>query len=264
MQYPAAGMPSQAALQGMAALVRPAAQPHQSQPQTPTPSSHSGPSPSKLKHSSEGLSDEALRTGMGSSSRTAAEEGMYLNEDKKRDSKSKAETSKLGGWGDDEQASSSSFNGWGPSAEAGPSSLPCPSEKVPEAEPEKTSIPAYNQAETPSTSLPSAPSTPSAPPSAPPIPLDEAGGPIFYPPIDASPVEIEYSQPAPSSAPAPKATEEKGGQCVVCWDAPAQAVCIPCGHLAGCIDCLSEIKEKGWGCPVCRARIQQVIKVYAV
>jgi hypothetical protein len=207
--------------------------------------------------------------GMGSSSRTAAEEGAYPNDDKEHDKISKAETSKLGGWEDGDQASS--FNGWGSTAETGPSDLSRPSEKVPKTEREKMpehekmSIPSYHQAtETASTSLPLAPSTPSAPPSAPPIPLDEAGGPIFYPPIDASPIEIDYSQPAPSSAPAPKATEEKGGQCVVCWDAPAQAVCIPCGHLAGCMDCLSEIKEKGWGCPVCRTPIQQVIKVYAV
>jgi hypothetical protein len=62
------------------------------------------------------------------------------------------------------------------------------------------------------------------------------------------------------------ATSSKGGasQCVVCWDAPAEGVCIPCGHMAGCMNCLSEIKAKNWGCPVCRATIQQVIRVYAV
>lgn len=54
------------------------------------------------------------------------------------------------------------------------------------------------------------------------------------------------------------------GTCVVCWDAPAEGACIPCGHLAGCMNCLAKVKSKGWGCPVCRGLIEQVIKVYAV
>ncbi|XP_024535281.1 putative E3 ubiquitin-protein ligase XBAT34 isoform X1 [Selaginella moellendorffii] len=58
--------------------------------------------------------------------------------------------------------------------------------------------------------------------------------------------------------------EKASGQCVVCWDAPARGVCIPCGHLAGCMNCLMEIKEKTWGCPVCRTSIQQVVKVFTV
>lgn len=218
--------------------------------------------------------------GMDASLRTAAEEGGGYP---------KVETSKLGGWGDDDKASSSDFNGWGSTSaaagEAGPSSSsvpagPGPSGKAPETErekapdvPEKMPIPAAEiVSNASSSSLPFAPSTPpsplpSTPPSAPPIPLDQDGGPIFYPPIDTSPVVIDDSLPAPSSVPAPNAaaaTEERGGQCVVCWDAKAEAVCIPCGHLAGCMDCLSEIKSKDWGCPVCRAPIQQVIKVYAV
>jgi protein neuralized len=87
------------------------------------------------------------------------------------------------------------------------------------------------------------------PPSAPPLP-------IHYPAIDTSidaPVEEESG-----------GEKEKGGQCVVCWDAPAEGVCIPCGHLAGCMECLSQIMSKHWGCPVCRASIDQVIKVYSV
>ncbi|KAI5066355.1 hypothetical protein GOP47_0018979 [Adiantum capillus-veneris] len=55
-----------------------------------------------------------------------------------------------------------------------------------------------------------------------------------------------------------------GGICVVCWDARAEGACIPCGHLAGCMKCLNEVKLKNWNCPVCRGPIEQVIKVYAV
>lgn len=245
-------MPTPTALQGVAALVRPTAAQQQ-------PSAFSGPNSGKLKNPSEGLRDEALRMGIESSIRTAAEEGSYPKVD-------------TGGWGDDDKASSSDFNGWGSSAEAGPSSsVPRPSGKAPEAGSEKLPEPEKLPNTSSSSSLPLAPSTPpstppSAPPSAPPIPLDQDGGPIFYPPIDTSPVVIDDVPPVPSSLPTPNAaaTEERGGQCVVCWDAKAEAVCIPCGHLAGCMDCLSEIKAKDWGCPVCRAPIQQVIKVYAV
>ena len=56
----------------------------------------------------------------------------------------------------------------------------------------------------------------------------------------------------------------KGGLCVVCLDACAEGVCIPCGHLAGCMICLTEIQSKLWGCPVCRGSIERVVKVYAV
>ena len=54
------------------------------------------------------------------------------------------------------------------------------------------------------------------------------------------------------------------GTCVICWDAPRQGVCIPCGHLAGCMDCLMEVESKDMGCPVCRGPIEQVVKVYTV
>jgi len=105
-----------------------------------------------------------------------------------------------------------------------------------------------------------APASSTASPSAPPLP-------IHYPAIDTSPVNVDTPGYPPVSppqeAPAPK-VEEKGSQCVVCWDAPAEGVCIPCGHLAGCMDCLSQIKAKDWGCPVCRASIDQVIRVYSV
>jgi hypothetical protein len=33
-------------------------------------------------------------------------------------------------------------------------------------------------------------------------------------------------------------------QCVICWDALAKVVCIPCGHIIGCMNCLLQIKTK--------------------
>ncbi|KAL0899247.1 hypothetical protein Bca101_083208 [Brassica carinata] len=70
----------------------------------------------------------------------------------------------------------------------------------------------------------------------------------------------------PSASVGGENTEDGGssGQCLVCTDAPSDGICVPCGHVAGCMSCLTEIKSKEWGCPVCRANIHQVIKVYRV
>lgn len=103
-------------------------------------------------------------------------------------------------------------------------------------------------------------STPSAPPIVDETPID---GPIHYPSIDLSPVDI-------SSAVEKSPKEDKNAvgsgssSCVICLDAPAEGACIPCGHVAGCMSCLNEVKAKKWGCPVCRSKIDQVIKIYHV
>lgn len=103
-------------------------------------------------------------------------------------------------------------------------------------------------------------------PSAPPM-IDEIveDGPIQYPSIDSSPVDL--SSPPVDNLPASSGEQKEDGDsssCVVCLDAPIEGACIPCGHMAGCMSCLKEIKGKKWGCPVCRAKIDQVIRLYAV
>lgn len=108
--------------------------------------------------------------------------------------------------------------------------------------------------------------TPSSIPSAPPI-ADEIieDGVIHYPSIDSTPVDI--SPPTINDVPTRAGERKEDGDasaCVICLDAKAEGACIPCGHIAGCMSCLNEIKAKKWGCPVCRAKIDQVIRVYAV
>ncbi|KAJ7534904.1 hypothetical protein O6H91_12G009500 [Diphasiastrum complanatum] len=169
------------------------------------------------------------------------------------------------GWADLPEAS---CNGWG-SLEAGPSTLQVPMD---------THLNVSGGASTASSVLPPQVKLPhthsgsqaisaasDTPPSAPPLPPEY--GPIHYPSIDTSPVELNCS-PADSSKQSPsikeKSEDKAGGVCVICWDSPAEAICIPCGHLAGCMECLSEIKSKQWGCPVCRTSIDQVVKVYVV
>ncbi|KAL6522757.1 hypothetical protein OROHE_016604 [Orobanche hederae] len=116
----------------------------------------------------------------------------------------------------------------------------------------------------PSSSLAQLPETTPENPSAPSAPLIEYAAvdenPIHYPSIDMGPVDISGGT---------HEEKEDGGvssssSCTICLDAPLEGACIPCGHMAGCMSCLSEIKAKKWGCPVCRAKIDQVIRIYAV
>ncbi|CAN6988843.1 unnamed protein product [Brassica oleracea var. botrytis] len=59
-----------------------------------------------------------------------------------------------------------------------------------------------------------------------------------------------------------KGSSGGSGVCVICEDASSEAACVPCGHVAGCVSCLKEIRNKK--CPICRASIDQVIKLYHV
>ena len=58
--------------------------------------------------------------------------------------------------------------------------------------------------------------------------------------------------------------DAEDNSCVVCMDAARTAVCVPCGHNAGCIECLTAIHESNQGCPVCRAELTQVIRLFTV
>lgn len=106
---------------------------------------------------------------------------------------------------------------------------------------------------------------PVAMPSAPPV-TDERveDGPIQYPSIDMDPVDIPSSSVETLPAAAGEKKNDESGICVICLDAPVEGACVPCGHMAGCMSCLNEVKTKKWGCPVCRAKINQVIRLYAV
>lgn len=110
-------------------------------------------------------------------------------------------------------------------------------------------------------------SAPASIPSAP--PLEDSvieDGPIHYPSIDDSP--LDFAPPPVETKDAGHAGKDESGtsssSCVICLDAPIEGTCIPCGHMAGCMSCLNEIKAKKWGCPVCRAKIDQVVRLYAV
>ncbi|KAK9068151.1 hypothetical protein SSX86_012262 [Deinandra increscens subsp. villosa] len=118
----------------------------------------------------------------------------------------------------------------------------------------------YSDTNTYSQIVPTAPINVGAPPlvpSAPLLPVDD--GPVHYPSVDSAP---------PMDISEDRAGEEKNNNdsssCVICLDAPVEGACIPCGHMAGCMSCLNEIQGKNWGCPVCRTKIEQVVRLYAV
>ncbi|XP_044500779.1 putative E3 ubiquitin-protein ligase XBAT35 isoform X2 [Mangifera indica] len=107
---------------------------------------------------------------------------------------------------------------------------------------------------------------PDANPSAPPADEIIWDGPIQYPTIDLGPVDISSPPVEELSASKSNKKEEKEAEssCVICLDAPVEGACVPCGHMAGCMSCLNEVKAKKWGCPVCRAKIKEVVRLYAV
>ncbi|KAG1361832.1 putative E3 ubiquitin-protein ligase XBOS34 [Cocos nucifera] len=206
------------------------------------------------------------------------------------------QTSNTNGWGG--ASDNSTHNGWGPPDAAAPSKMTAQAHlnepntssyngwAAPEVRPNNgTSQPTTSQPDTPII-IPSNETPPTVlVPSAPPI-VEETfyDGPVHYPPIDSSPVDI--SMPTIEIKPAANEVKEDSassssfsksgngevkegngstsGICVICLDAPVEGACIPCGHMAGCMPCLKEIKAKNWGCPVCRAKIDQIVKLYAV
>uniref|UniRef100_A0A0D6R065 RING-type domain-containing protein n=1 Tax=Araucaria cunninghamii TaxID=56994 RepID=A0A0D6R065_ARACU len=169
---------------------------------------------------------------------------------------------KFGGWSN-KVNSTTTHNGWD-ADEAGPSSSNV-AESAVEEQTHPVSGSSFSENAFTAHSAISAPSAPLLPEDY--IPSSNDGR-IFYPSIDTSPIEVDLPHTTEhgiqSSTSSSKSQGNSSGTCVICWDAPAEAVCIPCGHLAGCMACLSEIKGKNWGCPVCRATMEQVIKVYAV
>lgn len=52
--------------------------------------------------------------------------------------------------------------------------------------------------------------------------------------------------------------------CAICWNSPKEGACVPCGHMVACMSCLKKVQDKMLGCPVCRADIQQVIRIFLV
>ena len=67
------------------------------------------------------------------------------------------------------------------------------------------------------------------------------------------------SDSPPAAPPQASAEGNNNDECVICWNATATHVVVPCGHLCMCPDCVPKELES---CPVCRGPMAHVMKVY--
>jgi hypothetical protein len=58
-----------------------------------------------------------------------------------------------------------------------------------------------------------------------------------------------------------KKKKEEVPMCIVCISARAEYAITPCGHMCACVSCYKKISDN---CPVCRASIDQIIKIFTV
>ncbi|OQR91012.1 hypothetical protein THRCLA_09121 [Thraustotheca clavata] len=81
----------------------------------------------------------------------------------------------------------------------------------------------------------------------------------------APPFEEQHltASSAPTLNPIPSLAEDRiPSECIVCFDGPQNAVCIPCGHAAICLKCADHIRQTTHQCPVCRADVREIIQLY--
>lgn len=62
---------------------------------------------------------------------------------------------------------------------------------------------------------------------------------------------------------APSGAVPGGDECAVCLERARDAVLAPCGHLCACYRCATRLERRGTRCPICRAPIASVVKVYS-
>lgn len=55
---------------------------------------------------------------------------------------------------------------------------------------------------------------------------------------------------------------DQSNDCLVCYDAVRDAVCVPCGHLVLCVECARLLKGTTSKCLLCSASIESVMKVF--
>lgn len=53
-------------------------------------------------------------------------------------------------------------------------------------------------------------------------------------------------------------SKERTNECQICYTKEFNAVFIPCGHIISCIECASPLKD----CPLCRIKIDDIVRVY--
>lgn len=83
--------------------------------------------------------------------------------------------------------------------------------------------------------------------------------------ILSEPIVVEvHKDPDPPAVSANLNSNNKVAKllCVVCMDTEADGVVLPCGHLCGCEPCLKILLNSEARCPICRAHMNSVVKVF--
>jgi Zinc finger, C3HC4 type (RING finger) len=52
------------------------------------------------------------------------------------------------------------------------------------------------------------------------------------------------------------------GNCLICLDRSADTAMYQCGHMCLCYPCGMQIRQRGAHCPVCRAPVRDIIRIY--
>ncbi|KAE9598691.1 hypothetical protein Lal_00022382 [Lupinus albus] len=52
------------------------------------------------------------------------------------------------------------------------------------------------------------------------------------------------------------------GNCCICYDMKVDSVLYRCGHMCACLKCANELQWNSGKCPICRAKIVDVVRVY--
>ncbi|VDM44360.1 unnamed protein product [Toxocara canis] len=107
--------------------------------------------------------------------------------------------------------------------------------------------------------------------------------PRFPPPIPtkASPARIPPNRPSSFVLPPPRPQQpsvsgvsaatskrspddemEDGEECKICMSAKVNCVIYTCGHMSTCFECATETWRVNGECPICRKKIEDVIKIY--
>lgn len=59
---------------------------------------------------------------------------------------------------------------------------------------------------------------------------------------------------------APK--DDPNNDCLVCYDGVRDTVCVPCGHIAMCVDCADLVKRTSSKCLLCNTSIKNIMKIF--
>ncbi len=81
-------------------------------------------------------------------------------------------------------------------------------------------------------------------------------------------VETDEYRPKPVSHIAEESSENQQSAtslnltCAICLESPRNAIFTPCNHLVSCYDCSKRLHACDKECPICRQKINEVIRIY--